>query len=336
MSVAKVSYADLVLRKMVVDSKGEGFFRAVNDMVVTDDKIFLADFFSNEVFCYRFKGDNLEYLRSIGNPGQGPGDIQKPLALSAHEGRIAIQDQESLSVFSIDGKFISKFKPLSFFMGLVLGHDRVYYLSSNLSERYLVSSYSFNGKRLSDMMEKKLRFKAGEPDSIEHFRERLVYNGQLWLDDDHLYFISRYFGHLEKYSLSGELLLRNDLSGSLGDNAKRKSEINRRELIESAELKSVKGKFQCVELFLDSYFDGEYLYLLMSQHDVLNNKPINEIDIRRIRSSDLCPTSSYSIRLGEKQWGSNLCIRTVDDEPVFVVDLNTSEGQELYEIRKGK
>ena len=130
--------------------------------------------------------------------------------------------------------------------------------------------------------------------------------------------------------------MKRDISEDLDNNARTKSAGNRKTLIQSRELKLDKGTPDCHELFLDSYLDGEYLYLLMSQYDLLNKKPINKVDIRRINTSDLKLSASYSVELKSKERASHLCVRTVNNEPIFVVDVQSETGLELYELYNDK
>lgn len=330
----KPSYSDsrLKMHKIDMDEKETGFYKAITDMVITNDKLIIADFLSNQVLCYKYQGATAVFSNFIGRPGQGPGDIQKPIALSAFKDRVAIRDQENVSIFSTDGEFFYKFKQFSPIIDHLMNDNRIYYLSSNLSSKFLMSVLSLNGELLSQILEKRLWVNSGELTALNSFREKLVYDGHIWSDGKYLFYISRYFGTIEKISLSGELLLKRDISEDLGNNARTKSAVNRKTLIQSRELKLDKGSPDCYELFLDSYLDGEYLYLLMSQYDLLNKKPIKKVDIRRINTSDLKLSSSYSVELKSKEWLSNLCVRTVNHEPIFLVDVQSETGLELYEF----
>jgi len=336
--VVKPSYSDSKLRmqKIEMDEKETGFFRAITDMVITNDKLIIADFFSNQVLCYKYQGAKAVFSNLIGRPGQGPGDIQKPIALSAFKDRVAIKDQENVSIFSTDGEFFYKFKQFSPIIGHLMDNSRVYYLSSNPSSDYLINVFSLKGEFLSQILKKQLWVNTGELTASNSFREKLVYDGHIWSDGKYLIYVSRYFGIIEKYSLSGELLLKRDISEDLDNNARTKSAGNRKTLIQSRELKLDKGTPDCHELFLDSYLDGEYLYLLMSQYDLLNKKPINKVDIRRINTSDLKLSASYSVELKSKERASHLCVRTVNNEPIFVVDVQSETGLELYELSSDK
>jgi len=337
--VVKPSYSDsaLKMQKIEMDEKETGFYKAITDMAITNDKLIIADFFSNQVLCYKYLGAKAVFSNLIGRPGQGPGDIQKPIALSAFKDRVAIRDQENVSIFSTDGEFFYKFKQFSPIIDHLMNDSRIYYLSSNPSSKFLISVLSLNGELLSQILEKRLWVNSGELTALNSFRERLVYDGHIWSDGKYLIYVSRYFGIIEKYSLSGELLLKRDISEDLGNNARTKSAVNRRTLIQSRELKlDKKGSPGCYELFLDSHLDGEYLYLLMSQYDLLNKKPINKVDIRRINTSDLKLSASYSVELKSKERSSELCVRTVNHEPIFVVDVQSETGLELYELYSDK
>jgi len=336
--IVKPSYSDSKLRmqKIDMDEKETGFFKDITDMVITNDKLIIADFFSNQVLCYEYAGAKAVFSNLIGRPGQGPGDIQKPIALSAFKDRVAIKDQENISIFSTDGEFFYKFKQFSPIIDHLMDNSRIYYLSSNPSSKFLISVLSLNGELLSQILEKRLWVNSGELTALNSFRERLVYDGHIWSDGKYLFYISRYFGIIEKYSLSGELLLKRDISEDLGNNARTKSAGNRKTLIQSRELKLAEGAPDCNELFLDSYLDGEYLYLLMSQYDLLNKKPINKVDIRRINTSDLKLSSSYSVELKSKEWLSNLCVKTVNHKPIFMVDVQSETGLEIYELYSDK
>jgi hypothetical protein len=332
LSILKPAYSESRIRKIELDEKDKGFFKAVTDMVIDGDKLIVADFFNNQVLCYSYIGGKAVFINLIGRPGQGPGDIQKPLALSALNNRIAIKDQEAISVFSLGGEYRSKFRQFSTFISFLLGRDRIYCLSSNPSSKYLIDVFDLDGQLVSQMIEKKQWGNSEKITTLDSFREYLIYDGQIWSDGKNLFYISKYFGVIEKYSLSGELIARKDLSKDLGNIARAKAMGNEKSLIQSSELKLVNGRPECHELFMDSYLSGGYLYLLMSQYDILNNKPTDEIDVRLINTDNLQISSAYTVKINRKERSSNICARTINGESIIVVDIASETGLDLYEL----
>lgn len=326
------SFSQLLRKKIEIDEKEVGYIKSVTDIANVGDNLFIADFIGNRVLRFGYSEAKLVFSNLIGRPGQGPGDIQGPLVLSPYRDHIAIKDQESISIFSSDGIYLNRFRQFSSFISFVLGEERVYYLATNPSTDYLLSILSPAGKLLTQALEKKLWINKGDVNTASAFREKQVYDGQLWSNGKRLYYVSKYFGIIEEISLSGELVQTRDISEDLGSNAKNKIAINKKILVETDELKLNKGRTGSSELFLDSYLDSDSIYILMSQHDEQSNTPIFKIDIRQFRLSDLTLSASYTLDLGNKEWLSNLCVKTIDGKPIFIVDISSEEGQDLYEI----
>ena len=323
---------NVLIKKIGIDEKGRGFFKRTTDFVVADDKLIIADFFGNNVLSFDYSESAISFSHFIGHPGQGPGDLQKPFALSADHDRVAVKDQESISVFNANGTFLQKFKQFSKFISFLLLNDRIYYCDSNPISKKLISIYDLKGNLISSIVEKRLPARSGELGALSGFREKLLYDGVLLSDGKCLYFVSRYFGFVEKYSMSGELLLTSSPLLEHDDNTKAKLAVNKRELLDSADLKLENGRPRCLELFLDCCSDGEYAYILMTQFDAIERKPIPQIDIRRINLSDLRLSHSYSLEIGNDEWLSHLRVKKSSNGPIFIIDLRSASEEGLFEL----
>lgn len=324
------------INKIVFDYKEKGFYRSITDLIKAGDKIIIADFFTGRVYCFKYMRGKAEFLYEIGQPGQGPGDIERPFELSGDDDLLAIRDQQGISLFQIDGKYLNKFKLFSSHIAFILIKNRIYYLSANLIGNHLIDVFNLDGKIISQIGEKNIWRKGVMLDNINAFRELLIYEGFLLTEGSYLYYINNAFGFIDKYSLGGKFIKRIDLSKNLDDNSQYKIHLNKQNLIQTKNLKLEKGRAGVKYLFLDAYVDNGYLYLLMDQHDAINNKPTNLIDIKKIDLNSFKLSSFFSAKLYNKEKLSHIVIETINDNLLVLFDVDSEDGLNLCEIYLSK
>ncbi|MFW6135076.1 MAG: NHL repeat-containing protein [Elusimicrobiota bacterium] len=92
-----------------------------------DGNIYVLDTNNSRIQIFNRNG---EYLRTIGEPGQGPGEFNKPesIYIDETENMIYISDtrNQRLQVFSLDGKFISLIKLNFAPQQVVLSNSNIY------------------------------------------------------------------------------------------------------------------------------------------------------------------------------------------------------------------
>jgi hypothetical protein len=87
-----------------VDGPQEYMFGAVRDLaVLPDGTIYVLDSEEDHIKVYDCDG---RYLRTIATPGQGPGELDRPMAVCISGNRLyATEGARNISVFSLDGEF---------------------------------------------------------------------------------------------------------------------------------------------------------------------------------------------------------------------------------------
>jgi len=326
-----ISFAQNI-NKIQFEYKDQGFYRSITDFIIINDKIIICDFFRGRVYCYKYSNGRAVFLYEIGRPGQGPGDIEKPFAVSAYDDFISIKDQQGISTFKIDGQFLSKFRTFSPYIAFVLIKDKIYYLNANMISNFLIDVFDLNGKLCFQFGEKSFSQNRNEIDSLNSFREFLIYDGFLLTDDNYLYYINNRFGTLDKYSLSGKKIITVNLIEKLDENAKVKVNINKNKLIKPQYLILDKGRAGEKSLFMDAYIDSDYIYLLMDQYDAIYNKSTDLVDIKRVSINNFKVSSFYSHKLYKKERLSNIAVKSVNEGILILLDIDSEEGLNIYEI----
>lgn len=79
------------------------FFQIRYISVSEDEKIYILD--SKEAHVKVFD-KNGKYLKTIGRPGQGPGELNRPSTISVSQNELMVHETRRLSFFSLDGEFL--------------------------------------------------------------------------------------------------------------------------------------------------------------------------------------------------------------------------------------
>jgi hypothetical protein len=322
-------------KKLIFEYKKEGFYKAVTDLQVYKNYLFIVDFQYNQVLEYKHK-DSAEFIRLIGKKGQGPGDIQKPFSISIDNDIISIIDQTAVSFFDLNGIYINKFRLFSNFIDSIFINKLFFHLNTNPKNDNLIEVYTIDGKRIMTFGKKylKLNYKVrkGLPAALI---ERTIYDGELLSDGNFIYYINRRFGTLHKYSLSGKMILQKDLLSLFGENEKRKADKNRNLFLENEYVLTKENRsIRRYDIFLEAKLLGDKIYFLLDQHNILKNKPKFSIEIISINKGNFNVISKYQTPLLKGEWIRNFTVKMEEGMLIFLVDISSKEeGVNIYEFR---
>jgi hypothetical protein len=89
-------------------------------------------------------------VRTIGQPGQGPGELQRPYSLEVRGNRIAVGEinNQRISVFHMDGSIERSFPVPKGMASFAIGANGTIYVNADSPEFYLLAVDDTNGARL--------------------------------------------------------------------------------------------------------------------------------------------------------------------------------------------
>jgi hypothetical protein len=262
--------------EVAIDFKEEGYYRSILFIALYKDLFFITDSLAHRVLEYRFGGDKLEFLRAIGRPGQGPGDLMRPKVISVSADILAVNDQSGISFFDLEGAFEDKFPLLSRAGSMLFTGKELYTTTYNVAKPDLIHVYSQKGEALRSFQNKKLLYpirydihKGLSPDQLE----QIVIEGLLRTEGRSIYFLSKRFGNILCFDPSGKVTRHWELARILGKNEKAKDKENRRMFLdEGFDLLKNERFIPSYYLFEDAEFVDTRLYLLLQNWDIVEKK----------------------------------------------------------------
>jgi hypothetical protein len=310
--------------EVAIDFKEEGYYRSIPFIALNRDLFFITDNFSHRVLEYRFEGNKLEFLRAIGRPGQGPGDLMLPMDISIAADILAVRDESGISFFDLNGVFKNKFQLLSRAETMLFTGKEIYTTTYHAAKPDLIQVYSREGEILKSFQKKKslypIRYdihKGLSPDQLE----RIVFEGLLISDEQSIYFLSRRFGSVLRYDPDGNRTGNWGLSEMLGNNEKAKAEWNRKMFLEEGyDLEKNKRMIPHNYLFEDAHIVGGRLYLLLENYDLLEKKVKSVIEFAEIDLRTKAVVCTFRAD-AQAKWESAAAFVFIGDEanPVFLV-----------------
>jgi hypothetical protein len=89
------------------DGREEYMFQSIGGVEVSDNgDIYVVDYKAQHIKVYNVDG---EYLRTIGRPGQGPGELFGPRTISfTQQGDVVVGDRNNVTYFSEEGDYIKR------------------------------------------------------------------------------------------------------------------------------------------------------------------------------------------------------------------------------------
>lgn len=315
------------------DFKDEGYYTTIPHIALQGDIFYISDNFKHRVLAYRFQNKKMEFLRVIGRPGQGPGDLMRPTEISASADRLAVYDEHGISFFGPDGGFKSRFRLLSKSTAMLYLKSEVYIATYDSGSPDLIQVYSEAGEMCRSFQEKKslhpLRYdihKGLSPDSVE----RIIFDGVLRADGQILYYLSRRFGDFVKYAPSGKDVIARDLAPLLSGNEKVKVDENRRMFLdEGFDLIKNNRMIPDLYLFQDAQIKDGRLYLLIDSWDISEKKLKPLIEFVEIDIASWRILNTYSAETGAK-WESaaNFILLGDNNSPIFLTRLRDPEDDD--------
>jgi len=329
----------LVRTDVIIDFKEEGFYKSIPFIALQGDLFFITDNFAHRVLEYRFRGNTLEFLRAIGRPGQGPGDLMHPMDISISADILAVKDESGISFFGLDGDFKNKFPLLSWAETMMFTGEEIYTTSYDEAKPNLIQVYSRKGESLRSFQNKKslypIRYDIHKGLSTDQLG-RTVFEGLLRRDGQSIYFLSRRFGNVLRFGPSGSKKGNWELSQILGKNEKAKAAVNRKTFLEEGfDLAKNKGRIPHNYLFEDAQFVGGRLYLLLENYDLVANKVKPAIEFVEIDPEAWAVIGTYTADVQAK-WESPANFVFIGDKrnPVFLAAVRSpGEDEKLCIFR---
>jgi len=225
------------------------------------DKVYILDRKQCRIFVFN---PQAEFLYTIGQPGQGPGDLEYPgdFYISSNEIFVINSGAKRVEVFSLDGKFenridleVPKDNPFSYPRHILLGDNGKIYVSYNLN-KILVDCYSAVGEYECALLER---------------QEQIILPGINLGNSSHIQFADEgkailhfnfFTGVFTKISLSGEIIA----VFSAYDKIHKESQNQIIKNIRKPEKKIQALQIQVFELWADGFCveeTGEILALLL-------------------------------------------------------------------------
>ena len=319
--------------EVTIDFKEEGYYRSIPFIALNRDLFFITDNFAHRVLEYRFGGNKLEFLRAIGRPGQGPGDLMRPMDISISADILAVKDESGISFFGQDGEFKNKFPILSCAETMMFAGEEIFTMTCEPAKSDLIQVYSRKGETLRSFQDKKELYPI-RYDIINGLSpaqvQRHAYAGLLRTDGRSIYLLSKRFGKVLRFDPNGKRTGSWELSHILGKNEKAKVEENRKLFSDAGfDLAETKRFIPGSYLFEDARIVDGRLYLLLANWDILEKKAKPVIEFVEIDLDDWAVVRSLSAGVQAK-WESASQFTFIGDKnnPIFLTAVRFPEEDE--------
>lgn len=326
------------------DFKNEGYYATIPFIAGQGDLFFITDNFKHRVLVFRLDKNILEFLRAVGRPGQGPGDLMRPTDISVSADRLAVRDELGISFFGTDGLYKDRFPLLSRSAALLYLKPEVYVATCDSRSPDLIQVYSGSGEPVRSFLEKRslhpLRHdihRGLSPDSVE----RIVFDGVLRAEGPSLYYLNRRFGDFVACGLAGKSAVKKDLAPLLSDDERAKVKENRRMFLdEGFDLVKNNRMVPSLYLFSDAQIMNGRLYLLIDGWDLSSRKMGSTIEFVEI---DIASWRVLNVYFAEaaasRESAANFVLLEEDGEPVFLTRLRDPKDDDkmcLFRPRRNK
>ncbi len=208
--------ADTSLKRVFYYPKSDSdyYFKPICSLAQYGNILYAVENLSNRVVAFKLDYPQFSFSFFVGKPGQGPGDLIYPIAISIWGDSIAIKEASAFSFFSPKGEFQSKFKAYSNNASFFFFNDKIFWLNPSVKADHLIEIYSKEGKRLLTIGKKSIvpDVFASDPSTIDH-----IYEGLIFPYDQSVFYVSSRFGYYSRYTMSGELLAEGDITDLFGE-----------------------------------------------------------------------------------------------------------------------
>lgn len=325
----------LLIKKDAYPKKsGDHDFKPLIDFQIEDSYLYAVENLSHKILIFSiFNG--LNYVKFIGIPGRGNGEINLPTAISICDGKIAIKDDNAFSFFSLEGKFINEFKTYSSKRQFTFTQGKIFWFNSNPEDGHLIEVYSQEGKRLFVFGEKFISLNFSNFKGLGAFSvEKFAYDGKLLSDNEHVYYINKSLGNLIKFKLDGSKVLEANIGKIFENLGEKATEMNKLWMEKGIDIEKEKGIFRYYPIFVDAYLFENEIYLADTGRipgETTGNEVVNFVALDK---NTLKPNRKYELR---KEKNDNVICFAVAKEKkalAFIVCMRTDDRSSVIEYRE--
>jgi len=323
--VISLKKKDLLFDKEMIS----GWFKYAPDMRWIKKNIYIVAHRQGVIFKYLINlQHSIKYIKTIGRSGEGPGELSNPVFLSVSTDRIGIVDQRGLSIFSFEGRFIQRFRiflPKTSFLYI---KKRVYQYSVDPNSSYLMECIALSGKRIFQFGEKWLKLNFSIHKDISDVKvEGLAYRGDIVGDSTSLYYISRRFGMIIKYSLSGKRIWKKSISNYFGENGKRIIMRNKELFFKKGiNMNVLQGRIPTLGLYRQVRLRNNYIYLLSYYYTKEESGSQPYFTIIMVDRETLKIVKEFRSNIKKGNDFTNFDVQEINNQPFFLVLKDTVNG----------
>jgi len=319
----------LARSEIVIDFKDEGYYKTIPFIALQGDLFFICDNATHRILEYRLDGNKLEFLRAIGRPGQGPGDLMRPTDISVSGETLAVHDEFGISLFGLDGAFKSKFPLLSKSETMLFTAGRVFSVNHDSGKKDLIQSFDVSGRISNAFLAKSSLYslrpeihRGFTPDSLE----RTVFAGVLLFSEGKFFYLNKRFGDVFQSDASGANAVKRNLVSLLSKVEKAKADENRRMFLEEGyDLDKNRRMIPHNYLFDDAQIWNGRLFLLMENFDIIEKKPRPFTEIVEIDLASWTVAHTYRANaVAEFEFAFRFLIVEENKRPAFLMNIQTS------------
>jgi len=316
----------LARTEISIDFKDEGYYKTIPHIALQGNLFFISDNFNHRVLEYRLDGSKLEFLRVIGRPGQGPGDLEHPHEISVSKETLAVHDEHGISFFGFDGAFRSKFQLLSKSVAMLFTGDEVITATNDPGKDDLIQVYDTSGALVRSFSKKlslyPIRYdihRGLTPDTLES----IMFEGILRSQGGVLYYLNKRFGDVLQFDRGRAQILTRNVIPLLSKAEKAKADENRKMFLEAGfDLIKTNGDIPHNCVFEDAQVRNERLFLLMGNFDLLENRPRPYTEIIEIDLRSWAVVNSYVAPVVAKWESASIFLLVGDDRiPAFIIPI---------------
>jgi len=316
----------LTRSEVVIDFKDDGYYKSIPSIALQDDLFFICDNRTHRVLEYRMDGNKLEFVRAIGKPGQGPGDLMRPTDIFVSGDTLAVHDELGISLFGMDGAFKQRYPLLSKSVTMLFAGGTVFSVNYDSGKKDLILAYDESGKILRAFPTKTSLYalrpeihRGLSPDDLES----IVFEGILLSSGEDLFYLNKRFGDVLRSDPSGANVVKWNLVSLLSNAEKAKADENRRMFLdEGFDLIKNERMIPNNYLFRDARIWNGHLFLLLDNYDILEHKARPFTEIAEIDLAARAVVRTYRAEAAARfESAAKFLIVGGDKTPVFLVTM---------------
>ncbi len=336
-----VGAAPVKIPLMKVDSYPRGpddhyFKRPLVAFSLAGDDLYACENMASRVVKFSV-ADGIEFGGEIGRPGQGPGELNLPVATSVSENRLAIKDESGFSFFDGKGLFLKKITTGPGSIGFVLIGDRIHFMNSGSGPEGLIGILSGEGKFLGGYGRKHLkidysRFPGLSPLGVDY----IVYGGKLLSDGTNLYYLNFRLGYSTAYDPDGREIRRVDFSDLFGKTGRRIQKANEAWISDGQDVSKPNTLVRIGSILLDAAISEGVIYMLSDGREAGATKGTKEIVIKAVDAATFRLSGAYSFPKKEDEQVVAFAAGSRNGQPVFYVSMSMESDNIIAVFVPGK